>query len=775
MVKNSVMGRARRVSQFRVRRWVNAALCVSVCVMVANARAQAPDSQPARETIDNNTPRKLVHATVDSVDKLQQLLDAGAVPLACRPAVGAGEYVVTIAQEALLEQLGIQRTVILDDIRPAIRQEREQIERLEAQRGADPRGVSWYTNYKTLAQIDQRMNELAAAYPHLATFVTLGTSHQNRQINGLRISGDASVKPAVLFNGCQHAREWVSPMTVMYIAEQLLTQYDSDPEIKAIVDSVEIHVVPVTNPDGYQYTWDSNRLWRKNRRNNGGSFGVDLNRNWSVGFGGAGSSGSAGSDVYRGPSPLSEPENQALRNYYVANPQFVAHVDYHSYAQEILQPWGYVEPWSQKPPDFVGVETLGEAMREAIRAVHGMTYPNASGSGGVGLAGGIFPDWSTNEGAIGFTIELRPSSSGGGGFQLPASQILPTGQENFAGAKEMLRFATKLPVRFAAGLPEVVPAGTPTAIDFSLLPRGGLTLNPSTVKADIIGASPINIAHLGGDNYRLTLPALSCGAEVAFRIQADTVDGYRFVLPADGSAYVAVASSDIAMDDNCESNPGWTTSGVTAGQWQRGTPVNDPRTPDDPRTDGDGSGQCWLTQNQNGNTDVDNGAVVLTSPAIDMSGAGGWTISYWYFLRLSNTSGDRLLVEISSNGAAGPWTTIAVHNDDNGLEWNRHVISHDDLMAVGVALGANMRLRFTANDANPQSIVEAGVDGFRVYAECATLAADLNGDGFVNGADLAALLANWGLCADGSNCPADLTGDGSVNGADLAALLASWS
>jgi len=122
--------------------------------------------------------------------------------------------------------------------------------------------------------------------------------------------------------------------------------------------------------------------------------------------------------------------------------------------------------------------------------------------------------------------------------------------------------------------------------------------------------------------------------------------------------------------------------------------------------------------NQLGNTDVDNGAVQLVSPTFDLSG-GPAVLRYAYFLRLTNQDGtDRLLVEISENGTAGPWTTIAVHDTDGGLSWRTHAITSDDLVTAGVSQTASMALRFTANDDGTQSIVEAALDAF----EATTLA-----------------------------------------------------
>src|SRR4029450_12339336 len=113
-------------------------------------------------------------------------------------------------------------------------------------------------------------------------------------------------------NGCQHAREWIAVMTPMYVADALVREYGRDARITAALDRVDFYIVPVTNPDGFEFTYTpppvGDRMWRKNRRNNGnGSFGVDLNRNWSVDWGGPNStSTSPSSETYIGTGPFSE-------------------------------------------------------------------------------------------------------------------------------------------------------------------------------------------------------------------------------------------------------------------------------------------------------------------------------------------------------------------------------------------------------------------------------------------------------------------------------------
>ncbi len=177
---------------------------------------------------------------------------------------------------------------------------------------------------------------------------------------------------------------------------------------------------------------------------------------------------------------------------------------------------------------------------------------------------------------------------------------------------------------------------------------------------------------------------------------------------------------NILLLDDFESDQGWTTDddgAATSGFWQRGIPVDDAGWAYDPIADSDGSGRCYVTENGPGNTDIDMGAVSLFSPVIDMS-AGSVSISYAYFLRLTNSDGaDMLLVEISENGASGPWTEIARHDTDGGLSWRTHVITQGDLDMAGITKTTSMMLRFTANDANTQSIVEAGVDAVQVFTD----------------------------------------------------------
>ncbi len=184
----------------------------------------------------------------------------------------------------------------------------------------------------------------------------------------------------------------------------------------------------------------------------------------------------------------------------------------------------------------------------------------------------------------------------------------------------------------------------------------------------------------------------------------------------------------VAFHDSFETDLGWAVEnlGATAGNWERGVPVNDPGWQYDPESDADGSGRCLLTQNAPGNTDVDNGATRVTSPNLDLS-AGGLSIGYSYYLNLTNENGaDRILVEASATGLAGPWATVATHATNGGLDWRTHVVTPGALAAAGLSPSSTFRVRFTINDSNPQSVVEGGVDAFFVGVPTAPVSVDWN-------------------------------------------------
>jgi len=242
-------------------------------------------------------------------------------------------------------------------------------------------------------------------------------------------------------NSCIHAREWVAPMTALYFIWQVLSTYNSNSRVKELLDSVNIHFIPITNPDGFVFSHTSGqRYWRKNRNR---QFGVDLNRNWPPGWGGRGSSRDPRSDVYCGPSAISEPESQAIDNYLRANNgnrQMKAGLDVHTYAEVIMRPYAYTDSPSRDESRFAA---LGNSMVDGIRSVSGKVYRNMRLFTFFPASGVLSDHYYVGHQMAGMGIELFPRGFGDKeqglqGFSPPASAILPCARENYAGLLNLL-------------------------------------------------------------------------------------------------------------------------------------------------------------------------------------------------------------------------------------------------------------------------------------------------------------------------------------------------
>lgn len=287
--------------------------------------------------------------------------------------------------------------------------------------------------YHTYFEVARELHALAAAHRDMARVESLGRSVEGRDLWAIKITdavAENEQEPVIVFLGGHHAREWIAVDVPFLLAKYLLENYAGDPQIAERVNAAEIWIVPLVNPDGHEYSVATDRLWRKNRRNNGdGTFGVDLNRNYAYQWGGSGSSGDTFSEIYRGPAPFFEPETQAMRDFLLATrPR--ALITYHNFSQLILYPWGYT---SEPAPDQTLLHGQAEAMADRIRTVHGVSYIPEQGSA-LYLASGETTDWLYGEtGVPAFTIELRPRTSSPG-FQLPENEIDPTFEENVPAA-----------------------------------------------------------------------------------------------------------------------------------------------------------------------------------------------------------------------------------------------------------------------------------------------------------------------------------------------------
>ncbi|MFO0836226.1 MAG: M14 metallopeptidase family protein [Phycisphaerales bacterium] len=324
-----------------------------------------------------------------------------------------------------IRALGVTFDIVVPDMGDVVAAERARLN------GPQPR--DWYADFKNLQAISDKVDELVALRPDIVSRFNVGPSLENRTIFGFRIESPTSgpagtLKPVMYIHSTQHAREWLAPMTTMYVAEQLIAGYDTDPAATAFLDKFTVIIVPVVNVDGYVYTWTTQRLWRKNRRSNAnGTFGVDLNRNWSFAWGNNnGSSGSGASETYRGTAPFSEPETAVLRDHILSTPGITLAFDIHTYGPLILSPWGYT---ASPPPILPYFNSLGLLMQSAIASINGLTFTSGQWYSTLYPASGANIDWWYGErNVLNWTIELRGTS-----FAPPPSQILLSGPEIYAG------------------------------------------------------------------------------------------------------------------------------------------------------------------------------------------------------------------------------------------------------------------------------------------------------------------------------------------------------
>ncbi|XP_019851169.1 PREDICTED: carboxypeptidase B-like isoform X2 [Amphimedon queenslandica] len=303
----------------------------------------------------------------------------------------------------------------------------------------------WHEEYHRYDEIYDWYKELAEQCGERCQFnSSIGGSLEGRVMPAFHVGSPAVGK---IYFQCQiHAREWISGATCMYIADSLTNNPEGLDMISKVLDDVEFIFVPLVNPDGYEYTWTGDRLWRKNRRENSGSacIGVDLNRNYNDHWNEGGSSSNPCSETYHGVSAASEPETQNTQSYFKTNGPIIGAIDWHSYSQLILRPYGWT---NQDSPDETQLKEIGDEMSEKIKAVFGETYTSQK-SIGLYPTSGTASDWfygedatSTNGAyrAAGYTVELR--DTGSYGFLLPPEQIIPTGMENLEG---VLEFAERL-------------------------------------------------------------------------------------------------------------------------------------------------------------------------------------------------------------------------------------------------------------------------------------------------------------------------------------------
>ncbi|KAF4853686.1 putative metallocarboxypeptidase A [Colletotrichum siamense] len=330
------------------------------------------------------------------------------------------------------EALGLDTQLLSNDLGSQIREESRVINSTPlTKRGGLP-SLSWFDSYHSYDDHVQYWKDLHAAFPNNSQWLDLGSSYEGRNIFGLKLWGGkpAENKPIVLWHGTVHAREWITTMTVEYLTYQLIEGYRSgNKNVTAFFDAYDFYI-------------------NRQPRSNITCIGTDGNRNWDFQWNYPLEDGSVSSDpcsqTFRGLSPGDTTENvvlSALSRKLAATPGGIRlFIDWHSYSQLILLPWGFSCAPDVLPKNLQAQRDVGGGYAAAINATSGEEYQVGPSCEILYYSTGSARDF--HHGALNATyswsVELRPKTSGAGGFVLPPELIRPTVKEHWAGIKYVL-------------------------------------------------------------------------------------------------------------------------------------------------------------------------------------------------------------------------------------------------------------------------------------------------------------------------------------------------
>ncbi|GAB1290644.1 Carboxypeptidase A2 [Apodemus speciosus] len=307
------------------------------------------------------------------------------------------------AVKVFLESQGIAYSIMIEDVQVLLDQEREEmLFNQQRERG----GNFNFEAYHTLEEIYQEMDNLVAENPDLMSKVNIGSSFENRPMNVLKFSTGGD-KPAIWLDAGIHAREWVTQATALWTAKKIASDYGTDPAVTSLLNTLDIFLLPVTNPDGYVFSQTTNR---------------------------PGASSNPCSDSYHGPKPNSEVEVKSIVDFIRSHGKVKAFITLHSYSQLLMFPYGYK---CANPADFNELDEVAQKAAQSLKRLHGTSYEVGPICSVIYQASGGSIDWAYDLGIkYSFAFELR--DTGFYGFLLPAKQILPTAEETWLGLKTIM-------------------------------------------------------------------------------------------------------------------------------------------------------------------------------------------------------------------------------------------------------------------------------------------------------------------------------------------------
>ncbi|CAH1180358.1 unnamed protein product [Phaedon cochleariae] len=333
----------------------------------------------------------------------------------------------------VVEALAVDQEILMSNIQEEIDREAGSL------RAGDTFG---WNSYHTIEEIYNWLRSLSTKYPKIVTLVEAGRSHENRPVLGVKVSfGKATgQRQAVWIDSNIHAREWISGAVNTYILNALLTS--TDRSIRNLAERHDWYIFPVLNPDGFHYTYTTNRMWRKTRTPYGLCVGADPNRNWDYKWNQGGSSSIPCTETYAGPRAFSEACTASTSRYLggIAK-ELLVYVSFHSYSQMLLLPYGHT---AQHLDNYNVTYPIAVEAANSLTKRYGTRYTVGNVAETIYVATGSSMDWlkGVHHVPFAYTYELR--DTGKYGFLLPADQIIPTAEETLDSVLTIVREADKI-------------------------------------------------------------------------------------------------------------------------------------------------------------------------------------------------------------------------------------------------------------------------------------------------------------------------------------------
>ncbi|KAG0040223.1 Carboxypeptidase A4 [Podila clonocystis] len=324
---------------------------------------------------------------------------------------------------------------------------------------------AFWLGYHDMATLNNFTESMIQAYPKLVSRVPIGQTYEGREIFGMSIHGyrnkkkdtnfgeyhdereeeerddddgeageleeigfaakikswwswlfgpsrDIKKKPskpskhpkAIIIHAGQHAREWIGPAVVTYIAKELILGYPTKKKIKRLVDQFEFIIVPVLNADGYVYTCSPNPC----------------------------------NEGYHGPEAFAALEAKMMADFITKKKNVVAYLDFHAYSQLWMSPFG--ADCSHKPKDDEDIIEGGMVAAKGLYDVHNKKFVVGSVCSIIYQASGGSIDWTYAEGNVKYSYGIELRDTGRYGFLLPESEILPSSEETMAAVVSLASF-----------------------------------------------------------------------------------------------------------------------------------------------------------------------------------------------------------------------------------------------------------------------------------------------------------------------------------------------